>query len=63
MLDFFYKGFTFFHLPVKLCGLHILLAKPMEHVPSPHRNTMLSLVPPSDSGVAIYSREAESQLT
>lgn len=29
----------------------------------PHRNTMLSLVPPFDSVAAIYSCKAESQLT
>lgn len=46
-----------------LSFLHVPLDKRMEYISLPHRNTMLSLVPPSDSVAAIYRCEAESQLT
>ncbi len=60
----FIKVFHLIYDPLgKFSHVHFPLDKHMEYISLPHRNTMLSLVPPSDSVAAIYSCEAESQLT
>lgn len=61
-LFLFPKLFTFVLIQV-FSSTHFPSDKPMEYISLPNRNTMLPLVPPSDSVAAIYSCEAESQLT
>ena len=59
----FVKVFYFMYYPFEFLQVHVPLDRHMVCISLPHRTTVLSLVPPSDSVAAIYSREAESQLT